>query len=248
MIFALSFLWVYYCLKSAAWAVALSAVIALCSAYLMWRMQNKVNDIRSAKTRNKKAALNLHDYLKFNGNNAELFAPLYVYYGYEVTEIDYDNFVATKSGVCTLVALRFEEDSLSYPKLQQSVIAAKRRKVDKLCIYCAKVDTSVRKTAIAHFNVDFVDVSNAYELLSNCDKLPALPAAKHAKNNFVASYAFCRKRFWWYFSSSIFLTLVSIVAYFPYYTLGWATVMLGLALYSLFNTRFNPKQTTLQLD
>lgn len=248
MIFALSFLWVYYCLKSVTWAVALSTIVALSSAYIMWRMQLKVSSVRTAKAQSKKAVANFHDYLKFNDDNSAVFAPLYAYYGYEVTAIDADSFVATKNGISSLVCLRFDEDSLKQTDLQQAVIAAKRKKVDKISIYCAKADSPVRKTATAHYDVTFVDISNAYQLLESCGKLPALPNVKPAKNSFVASYAFCRKRFWWYFGSSIFMTLVSVVAYFPYYTLGWATVMLALALYSLFNTKYNTVQTAVKLD
>lgn len=248
MIFALSFLWVYYCLKSVTWAVTLSAIIALSSAYIMWRMQQKLSGVKTAKAQNKKAAANFHDYLKFNDDNAAVFAPLYTYYGYDVTAIDEDNFVAAKNGIASLVCLRFDEDSLRQPVLQQAIITAKRKKVNRVCIFCAKVDSPVRKTATAHYDVTFVDISNAYQLLESCDKLPNLPTVKQTKNSFVASYAFCRKRFWWYFGSCIFMTSVSIVAYFPYYTLGWATVMLALALYSLFNTRYNPMQTAAKLD
>lgn len=248
MLFALSFLWVYYCLKSVVWAVTLAAVIALCAAYIMWRMQCRLGNIRTAKSQSKKNVLKLADYLKYNDDNSAVFAPLYGYYGYEVSVIDYDSFVVVKNNVKTLVCLRFEEDSLKQTALQQAIVTAKRSKLNKLAIYCAKADAAARKAASAHFDVTIIDVGNVYRLLSECDKLPTLPDAKPTKNSFAASYAFNRKRFGWYFGSSIFMTLVSIVAYFPYYTLGWATVMLALALYSLFNTRYNAIQTTIRLD
>lgn len=248
MIFALSFLWVYYCLKSAFWALTLSAVIALCSAYILWRIQTKAGVARQAKQKNKKAVASFYDYLKFNADNAQLFQSLYEYYRYDVEKIDYDSFVATKDGQKTYVALRFENDSFSVSDLRAAIVTAKRANVNKLCIYAGKIDPPIKRSAAQHFDVTFVDANNAYALLEQCDKLPNVPQIKPIKASFAASYAFCRKRFGWYFASSVFLTIISIVAYFPYYTLGWATVMLCLALYSMFNTRYNVKTTGVKLD
>jgi len=248
MIFALSFLWIYYCLKSATLALVLGAVLAICSAYLIYRIQSKAGKVKSAKLQNKKAALDLHDFLKFNGDNSAVFSELYRYYGYQTEILDYDNFFAVKDDTSTYVSLCYTSDSLTSAETQKAIVEAKRRKADKLCIYCAKADAQLRKTAEAHFNVIFVDISNAYRLLEQSGKLPTLPKAARAKNSFAAKYAFNRKRFWWYLGSSIFMTLISVVAYFPYYTLSWATVMLILALYSLFNTRYNAKQTDVKLD
>ena len=248
MIFALSFLWAYYCLKSVFWALTVAAVITVCASYLMWRAQSKLYQIKNVKIQNKKAVASLHDYLKFNGNNAELFQELYRYYLYEVTSIDFDSFIAQKDGTTTYVRLFFEDNSLSVKDLQKAIVSAKRNKTDKLCVFCAKVDEAIRKTATAHFTTDFIDIANTYQLLEQSEKLPAIPKCAPSKSSFVAKYAFCKKRFGWYFGSCIFLTLISIVAYFPYYTLGWATVMLALALYSLFNKRYNTRATDVKLN
>lgn len=248
MIFALSFLWVYYCIKSAAWAIALASVLAVSSAYIMWQMQGKIVKSKTAKLQNKKAVAMFHDYLKYNDDNAKVFTELYRYYHYEVESVDYDSFVASKDGATTLVCLCFNGNSLTADNLQAAIVAAKRKKTDKLSIYASKIDGQLRKTALQRFDVTFVDLANAYRLLEGCDKLPNIPRIKPAKSSFIAKYAFCRKRFGWYLGSCIFMTLVSIVAYFPYYTLGWATVMLALALYSLFNTRYNGRQTTVTLN
>lgn len=247
-IFALAFLWTYYSLKSVTWAVALALIISLCSAYLIYRLQNKIGQVQNTKLQNKKAAAKLYDYLKYNDNNAEIFAQLYRYYNYQVSILDYDNFVASKEGVTTLVTLHYANDVLTTNDVAQAIVSAKRNKADKLCAYASKIDASVRKTAIQHFDVTFVDVANAYILLEQSDKLPSLPQIKPTKNSFIAKYAFCRKRFGWYFGSCVFMTVISVIAYFPYYLLGWATVMLFLALYSLLNTRYNAKQTDVKLD
>ncbi|MDE7454773.1 MAG: hypothetical protein K2M64_02980, partial [Clostridia bacterium] len=153
----------------------------------------------------------------------------------------------TKNDVKTYVSLQFGSN-VTEQSVQSAIVTAKRSKVDKLCVFVGKTDASIVKTAQRHFSTSFVDVANAYALLEQADKLPDIPQIKQSKNSFIAKYAFCRKRFGWYFASSLFLTLISIVAYMPYYTLGWATVMLALSLYSAFNTRFNTKSTNLTLD
>lgn len=248
MVFALSFLWTYYSIKSAIWAAALAAILALCSAYLIYRAQNKVGQIKSAKKQNKKAVANLYDYLKYNDDNAAVFADLYRYYHYDVHTVDFDNFIAEKDGVTTYVTLLYAKDSVNSADIASAVVAAKRSKADKLRIYAAKIDAAALKNAAQRFDADFVDAANAFKLLEQSGKLPAVPDVKQRKNSFAAQYAFCRKRFGWYFGSCIFMTLISIVAYFPFYTLAWATVMLILALYSLLNTRYNVRQTDVTLD
>lgn len=247
-IFVLSFLWTYYSLKSVAWAVILALTLALCSSYLIYRIQSKIGQAHSLKRRNKKAVANLYDYLKFNDNNAAVFAELYRYYNYQVDIIDYDNFVASKDGTTTLVTLHYASDALTATDVAKAIVTAKRSKADKLCAYAAKIDSATRKTATQHFDATFVDITNAYALLEQSDKLPSLPQIKPVTHSFVAKYAFCRKRFGWYLASSIFMALMSIIAYFPYYLLGWSTVMLCLALYSMFNTRYNARQTNVKLD
>lgn len=248
MIFALSFLWVYFCLKSVIWAVALGLILALCSSYIIFRIQNKTGQITASKKQNKKAVASFYDYLKYNENNAALFTELYRYYGYAVDAVDYDSFVATKDCVSTYVMTLYGKDNVTANDVTECVRLAKRRKTDKLRLYACKIDSVALQNAQRRFDVAFVDVSNAYELFAQAGKLPIVPDVKPAKNSFVAKYAFCRKRFGWYFASSVFTALLSLIAYFPYYLLGWSTVMLGLALYSMFNTRYNVKQTQIRLN
>lgn len=247
-IFGLSFLWTYYSLKSAVWAAALAATVAVCSSYLIYRAQNKLGQIKNVKSQNKKAVAGLREYLRFNDDNSSVFAELYRYYGYEVNAVDFDSFTASKEDASTFVTLCFRSDVLTTDDAAKAIVAAKRSKADKLCVYAVKIDTAARKAAAAQFDVSFVDLENAYLLLEQSGKLPRLPQAKPPKSSFAAKYAFCRKRFGWYLASSVFTALLSIVAYFPYYLLGWATVLLALALYSLFNTRYNAKQTNVRLD
>ena len=248
MIFALTFLWAFYSLKNAAVALILSGVIALCSSYILYRALSRWETKKNAKKQRKKDINNFSEYLRYGENNAELFGELFRYYNYEVTPVDYDNFIASKNGKKHFVAICFEQNSLSQDRLRQAVITAKRKQVDKLFIFANKTDAPLIKTANARISSTFVDVANAYELFEHCDKLPEVPSARKTSAGFIAKYAFNRKRFWWYLLSCLFMLLMSVVSYFPWYTLSWATVMLGLSLYCLLNKRFNAQETRVSLD
>lgn len=248
MIFALSFLWTYYSLKSAVWAVTLACVIALSSSYIIYRIQSKAYRFKNVKSQNKKAVADFCDFLKYNDDNATLFAELYRYYGYNVSVLDCDSLIATKDGKTSCVITMYRKDGADSFDVAEAVVQAKRRKADCVALYANKADSVALENAKRRFDVSYVDAGNVYVLFVQAGKLPAIPQIKTVKNSFVAQYAFCKKRFGWYFASSVFMALLSVIAYFPYYLLGWATVMLGLALYSLLNTRYNVKQTQIGLD
>lgn len=223
-------------------------ILALCSAYIIARIQNKAGQTAAVKKQNKKAVASFYDYLKFNENNAELFAQLYRYFDYDVEIIDYDSFAASKDGIKTYVTLLYRQDAVNSNDVACATVTAKRIGANKARIFAAKIDSVALKNAQSRFDVSFADVNGAYELFVQADKLPNIPDVKPLKSSFAAKYAFCRKRAGWYFAGSVFSALLSIVAYFPYYTLGWATVLLAFALYSAFNTRYNVKPLPLKLD
>ncbi len=247
MIFAITFLWTYYGIKDATVAAVLSLVVALCSSYLLYRALSKWESAKNAKKQRKKAVNDFAEYLKYGENNAKLFAELFEYYNYAITPIDYDNFIATKNGKY-FVAVCFEQNALTQDELRKAVVCAKRNKADKLFVLAAKIDQPFVKAANARITTTFLDAANAYELLEQCDKLPQIPSARKTQTGFVAKYAFNRKRFGWYMLSSLFMLVISVVSYFPWYTLSWATVMLALALYCLLNKRFNPTRTAVSID
>ena len=248
IIFLLSFLWIVYCLRDTTLAFALATIIALSSCYLIWQALSKIEKGRNTKQNKKKAVESLSEYLRFNIDNGALFADMLRYYRYEVSIIDYDNLIATKNGATCFVALRFSQDSLSKDELCKSVVSAKRAKCDKLYIFANKVGGELSKLAQKYLSTVSVDIDNAYTLLETSNKLPNLPKSAQKKPSFIASYAFNRRRFGWYLASSIFMLAVSIIAYFPWYTLGWATISFALAMYSLLNTRYNTPPTTVTLD
>ena len=248
IIFLLSYVWIIYCLRDTTLAFALSTIVAIACGYIIWRALSKYEKGRQLKQAKKKNIARFSEYLRFNENNAELFAEMLRYYRFDVTTTDYDNLVATKNNVTSYVALRFAQDNLSREELCKTVVAAKRAKCSKLYLFANKVDNSLVKLADKYLQTTSVDISNLYALFENCEKLPALPKNAQKKSSFIASYAFNRRRFGWYFVSSLFMLAVSIVAYFPWYTLSWATVLFAVALYCLLNTRYNTPPTHITLD
>ena len=248
IIFLLCFIWIVYSLKDTTLAFALSGVVTLASCYLIWRSLSRFEKGRKLKQTKKSNIAKLSEYLRFNENNAELFADMLRYYRFEVNVVDFENLTVSKNGMTGYVALRFSQDSLSKDELSKTVVSAKRAKCSKLYVFTNKMDNSLLKLAEKYLDTVSVDIANTYALLENCDKLPTLPKSAQKKSSFVAGYAFNRRRFGWYFASSLFMLAVSVIAYFPWYTLGWATVNLVLAIYSLLNTRYNTPPTNITLD
>ena len=248
IIFLLSFLWIIYCLRDKTLAYALSAIVALASGYLIWRSLSKFEQGKQLKQTKKKNVASFSEYLRFNENNAELFAEMLRYYRFEVKNVDYDNLIVTKNNVTSYVALRFAQDSLNREELCKTVVSAKRTKCSKLYLFSNKIDNSLIKLADKYLHTVSVDIGNVYSLFENCNKLPTIPKSAQKKSSFIASYAFNRRRFGWYLASALFMLAVSVIAYFPWYTLAWATVSLALALYSLLNTRYNTPPTHITLD
>ena len=248
IIFLLCFIWVVYCLKDTTLAFALSSIVALASCYLIWRSLSRFEKGQKRKQTKKSNIARLSEYLRFNENNADLFADMLRYYRFEVSIVDFDNLIVSKNSQTSYVALRFGQDSTSKDELCKTVVSAKRAKCSKLYLFTNKIDNQLIKLGEKYLHTVPIDIANVYVLLENCDRLPTLPKHAQKKSSFVASYAFNRKRFGWYFASSLFMLAVSVIAYFPWYTLGWATVNFALAIYSLLNTRYNTPPTNITLD
>lgn len=248
MIFLLTFTWAYYCIKNVTWALALLAIVSVCACYLLWKSLSKWDDGKRLKKQQKKAISDFAEYLKFGEDNASLFEDMLKYYGFEVFKTDYDSLDAVKNGVKSYAVIHFEQDALSKDALRNAVVDAKRRKAEKLYVFTCKADQPLQTLANAHIPTSFIDAKNTYQLFEQCDKLPAVKIKSRAKSSFVAKYALCKQRFGWYLGSCLFLTAVSIVSYFPWYTLAWATVMFALALYSLLNKKYNIIETRVKLD
>lgn len=248
-VFLLFFTWAYYCLKDSALAFWLSLVVALAACYLIWRVLSQWESGKKIKLDKRKRIAALSEYLRFGEHNSKLFADMLRYYRFEVTEVNFDDLVVVKKNIKSYVATRFTQDGTSKEELCKAVIAAKRADCDKLYVFANKVDKALVDAANAHLHTVTVDVANTYALLEQCDKLPTLTDIKPSKRPFlVAKYAFNRRRFGWYFTASLFMIAISVVSYIPWYTLSWATVNLGLALYSLLNKRYNVTPTNVTLD
>ncbi|MCH5156464.1 MAG: hypothetical protein J1G02_01140 [Clostridiales bacterium] len=248
IIFLLCFIWIVYCLKDRTIAFALSAIVTLASGYLIWKSLSRFEQGKKLKQTKKSNVAKLSEYLRFNENNAELFADMLRYYRFEVTPVDYDNLIVSKNDSTSYVALRFAKDSVTKDELCKAVVSAKRAKCSKLYVFSNKIDSATVNLAEKYLHTVTVDIANTYALLDNCEKLPSLPKSAQRKSSVIASYAFNRRRFGLYLLSCLFMLAVSVVAYFPWYTMGWATVNFILAMYSLLNTRYNTPPTNITLD
>ena len=248
-VFFVCFAWVYYSLKDDVLAVLLSGVVAACTLYLIWKTLTSVETGKKIKLAQKNAVTSFVNFLRFGADNATVFEKMLLYYRFEVERIDYDNLIVTKNGQKSYVAIRFAHDKLSQDELREAVIAAKRANCNKLYLFTVKADSASVAVANGQIQTAVIDAQNVYTLFEQCDKLPDVPTQKSPKKaTFVAQYAFNRRRFGWYFASALFMLLISFISYFPWYTLGWSTVFLALAVYSLVNKRFNVAPTRVSLD
>lgn len=248
-VFLLALTWIYYCLRDSALALWLSLVVATCSGYLVWRVLSNWEKGKKIKSAKRKSISALSEYLRFGEDNATLFADMLRYYRFEVTKVDFDNIIVEKGSIKSYVAVRFTQDNLGKDELCKTVVNAKRADCSKLYVFTNKADKSLVDSANAHIRTVTVDIANTYALLEQCDKLPALKQIKPSKRPFIiAKYAFNKRRFGWYFTASLFMLAISVVSFIPWYTLSWATINLGLALYSLLNKRYNVTPTNVTLD
>ena len=247
--FFICFAWIYYSLKDDVLAISLSLIVALCTCYLIFKALSQIDAGKKIKLAQKNAVSSLVNHLRFGADNAALFEEMLRYYRFEVHKAGYDNLIVTKNGQKSYVAINFQHDSLSKDELRDAVVSAKRAACQRLYIFTAKADTSAVAVANGHVHTVVIDAQNTYALFEQCDKLPAVEQQKTPKKaTFIARYAFNRRRFGWYFASSLFMLLISLISYFPWYTLAWATVFFALAVYSLVNKRFNVAPTRVKLD
>lgn len=247
-IFFLVYAWALACLKNSKTAFIAAASVAAASGVIIARIQSARNNIRQRKKTKKKLLASFVEFVRFNADNAQLFGEMLGYYRFDVVERDGDIIVATKNGAKCLVAVLFGEDNLSLASARNAVIAAKHRKCDKLYIFTVGCDKILCDKLNAQLPTTVADAANAYALFEQCGKLPDAGKCKRTRQLPMAKRALCRKRFGWYFGSAIFLSATSVIAYFPWYTLCWATVMLALALYSLLNRRYNTPPTCVTLE
>lgn len=246
-VFFVCFLWIVYCLKDGTLAFALSAIVAIASGYIVYRIQSESDARKAYKKQNKKQTEALANYLRFGENNGELFAQMLTYFRFEVQQCACDHLIVTKNGTKSYVALCYAADSVSKEQLVRAVVAAKRAKCDKLYLFAHKADT--KTVDQSQLPIVFTDVANVYALLEQSELLPTLTLEKsHPKSHFAAKYAFNRRRFGLYFASSLFMLALTVVSYVKWYTLIWATAAMCCAVYCLVNRRFNTQPTAVTLD
>ncbi|MCM1289377.1 MAG: hypothetical protein NC132_01815 [Corallococcus sp.] len=247
LIFLLTFAWATFCLKNAALALALAAIVSLCGSYVTYVLLKKLENRKSVKKQKKKQLNDFAIYLQFNCDNSELFMKMFNYYNFITEKVNFDNIIATKSERC-YVAICFENDAVKLPQLRNAIICAKRNGCVKLLVFGVKADTGALTIANGQFPTKFVDLENAFALFEHSETLPTVPQAKATKQHILPQYAFNKKRFGWYFSGAVFLFLTSFISYFKLYSLLWATALAGVALYCLFNKRYNKIPTDVKLE
>ena len=247
-IFFVAFCWGYYVLREPKLALWVALTIGLCASYIVYRIVDKNQSKALASKARKNQMESFKDYLSFCENAVEVFANLLKYYNFGINKLGDDHIVATKNAQTSYVALMFDNDVATIADVKKAVRGAKRNNTNKLIVFCIGVKGTEVQLASTQLPTKFVDAQGLFALFEQADKLPPLTKPTVKKSAYFCQFAFSKKRFGGYFASGIFLLITSALTFFPLYTIVWGTVLLGLALYSLLNKRYNTKASVATLE
>ena len=229
-------------------ALWVAVVIGLSSSYIVYRIVDKRSGIAVA-TKQKKARLtSFVNYLGFCENAGDVFADLLKYYTFELEKVENDHLVAYKNGQRICIALAFDNDCLTSQEVKKAVKMAKSNKASRLVVFCVAVKSTEIQLANGQLPTKFVDATSCLALFEQADKLPPLAKPAVKKSAYFCQFAFSKKRFGGYFASGIFLLITSALTFFPLYSIVWGTALLGVALYSLLNKKYNVTERVATLE
>lgn len=246
MAFLLTFAWATYCLKNAQAAFLLALIVALCSGYIIFALLSKLEKGKSKKQTKQKTLNDFFAFLQFNADNEQTFEPMLKFFNFEIERIDFDSAVITKESK-SFCAFCFQTENVSLEQIQKAVVCAKRNGCNKLTVFCNKAN-NLQALCNAEIPTKFVDLPNTYALFEQAEKLPAFCHKTVPKQRPIPQYMFNKRRFWWYFLGAIFTLFTAAFSLLKAYLLTWATVLFGLALYSLFNKKYNGTPTDVKLE
>lgn len=247
-IFFVTFCWSYYILHDGKTALFGAIIVGVCASYIVYQIVDKSQSRANATKSRKQKLAAFASYLAFCENMAEIVANLLKYYSFGVQNVQNDGIIATKEDVRYYVGLLLDNDFVALTELRKVVRRAKQVKADKLIVFCLGVKPTDIQLANTQLATKFVDAQAAYTLFEQADKLPTLDKPSFKKSAYFAQFAFSKKRFGGYFASGMFLLVTSALTFFPIYSIVWGTVLLGVALYSLLNKRYNLVQKVATLE
>ena len=247
-IFFVTFCWSYYVLRDGKSALWCAVIVGVCASYIVYKIVSKSFDKASAKQQSKKKLASFANYLCFCEDIANLCANLLKYYSFDIKSVQNEGIVAIKGQVRYYIALLFDNDFVSVADVRRVVRSAKSLQVDKLIVFCIGVKPTENQLANGEIPTKFVDVATLYTLFKQADKLPPLDKPVLKKSAYFAQFAFSKRRFGGYFASGMFLLVTSALTFFPLYSIVWGTALLGLALYSLLNKRYNVVESVVTLE
>lgn len=216
--------------------IAILASIAVTALFLL--LASKSPTCKS--TPKQTDSLTAHIALSTDGT--QLIDDMLRYYLYSTHTIDAHHILASKEHLQHMVYCHNSIDKVTADNAVQLAHLCQQHAVDNVTIVAPDIDTKAY-TLLSYCNitVKHIDMSSLYDQLQHANMLPQLNRCTTKTKGIVASYALQRNRSKHYAISAIFLIVISRMSYIPVYTLIWATILLILALYSRFNTRYNKK-------
>ncbi len=247
-IFFVTFCWSYYVLRDVKSALWCAFIVGVCASYIVYKIATKSFDKASAKQNSKKKLASFGAYLCFCEDIGNVCAELLKYYSFDIKKVQNDGIVATKSAIRYHVALLFDNDCVTIAEVRRVVRRAKSLQANKLIVFCIGAKPTESQLANSEIPTKFVDVATLYTLFEQADKLPALDKTIVKKSAYFAQFAFSKRRFGGYFASGMFLLVTGALTFFPLYSIVWGTALLGVALYSLLNKKYNVVQSVATLE
>ena len=247
-IFFVTFCWCYYILRDVKTSLWCAIVVGVCASYIVWQIVSKSHQRAKISKAHKAKLSKLASYLCFCESLPTIIAELVKYYSFEVQKVQNEGIVATKGGVRFYIGLLLDHDFVTVAELRRVVRCAKSQDATKLIVFCLGVKGTEIQLANGILPTKFVDTQATYTLLEQADKLPPLEQNVAKKSAYFAQFAFSKKRFGGYFASGMFLLVSAALTFFPVYTIIWGTVLLGVALYSLLNKKYNIVQSAATLE
>ncbi len=247
-IFFVTFCWSYYVLRDVKSALWCAFIVGVCASYIVYKIVCKSFDKASATKNLKTKIASFGNYLCFCENVGSVCADLLKYYSFDIKKVQNDGIVATKSAIRYHVALLFDNDCVTIADVRRVVRMAKGLQADKLIVFCLAVKPTENQLANSQIPTKFVDVATLYTLFEQADKLPPLDKPVVKKSAYFAQFTFSKRRFGGYFASGMFLLVTSALTFFPLYSIVWGTALLGVALYSLLNKKYNVVQSVATLE
>lgn len=243
--FALGFTWARYYLRNNLVCLFVAIAAAAVAGIIYDGISRKKKRCRSLSAKESKALSSLGFQLISNPKAVNIVADLYVRRGYEVTFLK--NVFLADNGTEKIVAVVcFSRFPSSPDEIIPAFSVAKTFGSREIVVFTAKTAAESLGFPLPDgFSLRTICLPELKTLLDNAGITPepTFSFSEKPKLPKKLARALSRERSGAYFGTGLLLLATGFIAFFPVWYFVAASVSLGLALYSRFNSRFNSHST-----